>query len=181
MSERPNDKTTADKTAATDRKREAALARSTARLMAVQALYQMDMTGASWRSVMLEFETHRMGAEIDGQQLREADAALFRAILEGVVQHQVNIDHLVDASLVASWPLGRIDSTLRALFRCAGYELMQRLEIPPRVVINEYVDVAKAFFEVGQESKFTNAVLDHMARTVRAAEMNAPRPQKSKA
>ena len=149
------------------------LARAAARLAAVQALYQMESTGASWREVRQEFETHRIGAEIEGEQYREADITLFRAILEGVVERQSDIDKLTDAALVAKWPLGRVDPTLRAIFRCGGYELLARTDIPPRVAINEYVDVAKAFFPEGQESRFANAVLDHMAREARAEEMTA--------
>ena len=147
------------------------LARSAARLAAVQALYQMEITGASWRDVRHEFETHRIGAEIEGEQYREADVTLFRDLLEGVVSRQGEIDRLTDKALVAKWPLGRVDPTLRAIFRCGGYELIARADIPPRVAINEYVDVAKAFFPEGQESRFTNAVLDHMAKDARPEEM----------
>ncbi|MCL5778558.1 transcription antitermination factor NusB [Limibaculum sp. FT325] len=153
---------------------EARLARSAARLAAVQALYQMELSGADWKTVRREFETHRLGAEIDGEQYREADIDLFRDILEGVVARQAAIDQLTDRALVEKWPLGRIDATLRAVFRAAGHELMARHDIPPKVTIGEYVDVAKAFFAEGKEAKFVNAVLDHMAREVRAADM-APR------
>jgi N utilization substance protein B len=153
---------------------EARLARSAARLAAVQALYQMEIAGAPWKTVREEFEAHRLGAEIEGEQYREADIELFRAILAGVVEDQAAIDQLTDRGLVAKWPLGRIDATLRALFRAAGYELTARPDIPPRVTIGEYVDVAKAFFAEGKEAKFVNAVLDHMAREVRAGEL-APR------
>ncbi|HUF87278.1 MAG TPA: transcription antitermination factor NusB [Thermohalobaculum sp.] len=150
---------------------EARLARSAARLAAVQALYQMELTGAAWEAVRDEFEAHRLGAEIEGAQYREADVELFRAILEGVFGDQAAIDQLTDRALVAKWPLGRIDATLRALFRAAGYEITARPDIPARVAIGEYVDVAKAFFAEGREAKFVNAVLDHMARESRAAEM----------
>jgi len=153
---------------------EARLARSAARLAAVQALYQMELSGADWKTVRREFETHRLGAEIDGEQYREADIDLFRDILEGVVARQAAIDQLTDRALVEKWPLGRIDATLRAVFRAAGHELTARHDIPPKVTIGEYVDVAKAFFAEGKEAKFVNAVLDHMAREVRAADM-APR------
>jgi len=146
---------------------EARLARSAARLAAVQALYQMELTGADWQAVRREFEDHRLGAEIEGVQYRDADVALFRDILEGVVAHQAAIDQLTDRALVEKWPLGRIDATLRAVFRAAGHELTGRQDIPPKVSIGEYVDVAKAFFESGKEAKFVNAVLDHMAREVR--------------
>ena len=141
--------------------------RGAARLAAVQALYQMEMTGAPWSRVQAEFENHRLGAEIEGDQYREADVALFRDVLRGTVERQVEIDKATDRALVEAWPLGRIDPTLRAIFRAAGYELVARADVPWKVAINEYVDVAKAFFEGGKEPKFVNAVLDHMARELR--------------
>ena len=143
------------------------LARSAARLAAVQALYQIELTGADWRKVVREFDEHRLGAEIEGVQYREADPDHFRKTVQGVVENQSAIDRLTDAALVEKWPLGRVDSILRALFRAAGSELSVRDDIPPRVIIGEYVDVAKAFFEEGKEAKFVNAVLDHMARAER--------------
>ncbi len=146
------------------------LARSAARLAAVQALYQMEIGGADWRTVQREFEDHRLGAEIEGAHYRDADVALFRDILEGVVTRQATIDQLTDRALVAKWPIARIDATLRALFRAAGHELTARPDIPPKVSIGEYVDVAKAFFGEGREARFVNAVLDHMAREVRVGD-----------
>ena len=143
------------------------LARSAARLAAVQALYQMEISGTGWQEVQREFENHRLGAEIEGDQYREADVDLFRDILGGVVARQTAIDKLTDRALVEKWPLGRIDAILRAVFRAAGYELLARRDIPPKVSIGEYVDVTKAFFENGKEAKFVNAVLDHMAREAR--------------
>jgi len=143
------------------------LMRSASRLAAVQALYQMELTGAPWNRVQVEFETHRLGAEIEGDQYREADVTLFRDLLRGAVERQVEIDKATDRALVETWPLGRIDPTLRAIFRAAGYELAARADVPWKVVITEYVDVAKAFFEGGKEPKFVNAVLDHMARELR--------------
>ena len=150
---------------------EARLARSAARLAAVQALYQIELTGTGWQIVRREFEDHRLGAEIEGVQYRKADIDLYRDLLEGVVNRQVAIDQLTDRALVEKWPLGRIDATLRAVFRAAGYELIARPDIPPKVSIGEYVDVTKAFFSAGREAKFVNAVLDHMAHEVRGEEM----------
>ncbi len=150
---------------------EARLARSAARLAAVQALYQMEIAGTDWQTVQREFEDHRLGAEIEGAQYREADVDLFRDILEGVVARQAAIDQLTDRALVEKWPLGRIDATLSAVFRASGYELTARSDIPPKVSIGEYVDVTKAFFSAGKEAKFVTAVLDHMAHEVRAGEM----------
>lgn len=143
------------------------LARSASRLAAVQALYQIELTGADWRKVVREFDEHRLGAEIEGVQYREADPKHFKSTVEGVVTAQVEIDKLTDRALVKEWPLGRIDSILRAVFRAAGHEITARDDIPPRVIIGEYLDVAKAFFEEGKEAKFVNAVLDHMAREAR--------------
>ena len=157
------------------RRDDARRARSAARLAAVQALYQMEMTGTDHAAVRREFETHRLGAEIEGAQYHEADRALFRDLLDGAVRGQVRIDHLTDRALVERWPLARVDPILRALFRAAGHELTGRRDIPPKVVIGEYVEVAKAFFG-GKEPGLVNAVLDHMAREARPDEMQARRP-----
>ncbi len=137
--------------------------KSAARLYAVQALFQMEHSDQSIDAVRAEFEDHRFGAVYEGEEMAEGDVDTFRALLEGAVESQVEIDRLTDAALVEKWPLGRIDPTLRALFRAAGAELLAKIT-PPKVVIVEFVDVAKAFFPEGKESKFVNAVLDHMAR-----------------
>lgn len=137
--------------------------KSASRLYGVQALFQMEAAGQSIDDVRAEFETHRFGAIYEGDEMLEGDATLFRQLLEHAVAHQAEIDQLTDRAIVAKWQLNRIDPTLRALFRAAGAE-MTHSDTPPRVVINEYVDVARAFFDGGQEPKFVNAVLDHMAR-----------------
>lgn len=151
---------------------EARLMRSAARLAAVQALYQMELTGGSLKSAEVEFETRWIGAEIEGDQYRDADIAHFRALLRAAVDLQARIDQLTDAALVEKWPLARIDPTLRALFRAAGAELVA-MDTPPKVAITEFVDVAKAFFDDGREAKFVNAVLDHVARAAKPAAFNA--------
>lgn len=137
--------------------------RSAARLFATQALFQMETSGEALDDVREQFETHRIGAEIDGDQYSEADIDLFRALITEAVNLQARIDKLTDTALVAKWPIARIDPTLRALFRAAGAELLTQ-KTPPKVCITEFVDVAKAFFPEGKEAKFVNAVLDHMAR-----------------
>lgn len=148
--------------------------RSAARLAALQALYQMEMTGSSVKSCEAEFENRWIGAEVDGAQYNEADRSHFRALLRGAVANQARIDQLTNAALVAKWPLARIDPTLRALFRAAGAELLTTAT-PPKVAISEFVDVAKAFFDAGKEAKFVNAVLDHIAREARP-ELFTPNP-----
>jgi transcription antitermination protein NusB len=145
---------------------EARRMRSAARFYAVQALFQMEASDVGLDAVQAEFEAHRLGAEIDGVTFADADVAHFRTLLAAAVAHQARIDQMTDRALVARWPIDRIDPTLRALFRAAGAELVAT-DTPPKVAINEYVDVAKAFYPEGKESRFVNAVLDHMARAAR--------------
>lgn len=140
--------------------------KSAARLYAVQALFQMEHSNQSIDAVCQEFEDHRFGAVYEEGEMVEGDIDMFRALLEGAVAEQAQIDQMTDRALVAKWPIDRIDPTLRALFRSAGAELLAK-KTPPKVVITEFVDVAKAFFEDGKEPKFVNAVLDHMARDAR--------------
>ena len=140
--------------------------KSAARLYAVQALFQMEHSAQTIEAVQREFLDHRFGATYEGQEMLDGDVDLFSALIEHAVNYQAPIDQMTDRALVAKWPLGRIDPTLRALFRAAGAELQQG-DTPPKVVITEYVDVARAFFEDGKEPKFVNAVLDHMAREAR--------------
>lgn len=137
--------------------------RAATRLFAVQALFQMEVSGQTVQAVRREFETHRFGAVYDGEEMAEGDPDLFRKTLEDAVSFQAKIDQMTDRALVAKWPIARIDPTLRALFRAAGAELVEGAA-PPKVVISEYVDLAHAFFPDGKEPKFVNAVLDHMAR-----------------
>ena len=138
--------------------------RSASRLYAVQALFQMEHSGQSIDAVRAEFLDHRFGSEIeDGVTLNEGDVDVFTSLLEQAVNWQAKIDQMTDAALVEKWPLGRIDPTLRALFRAAGAELTLA-ETPPKVVISEFVDVAKSINPDRKEPSFVNAVLDHMAR-----------------
>ncbi len=137
--------------------------KSAARLYAVQALFQMEASDASLDEVREQFETHRFGAIVDGDEYAEGNVDTFRALLKGALENQAAIDQMTDRALVAKWPIDRIDPTLRALFRAAGAELLAK-DTPPKVVISEFVDVAKAFFPDGKEASFVNAVLDHMVR-----------------
>jgi N utilization substance protein B len=140
--------------------------RSAARLYATQALFQMEHSGQTVDAVRREFLDHRFGATYEGAEMLDGDMDLFALVLDDAVNHQSAIDQMTDRALVAKWPLGRIDPTLRALFRAAGAELRSP-QTPPKVVISEYVDVARAFFPESKEPKFVNAVLDHMAREAR--------------
>jgi N utilization substance protein B len=144
-------------------------ARSVARLGAAQALFQMELGGQGVEEAIRDFLDHRSGAEIDGVQYAEADARMFESVVRGAVEHQVAIDGALDNSLPAEWPLHRLDSILRAILRCAAFEILYRDDIPARVVMNEYVDVARAFFD-GAETGLANGVMDRMARIRRPSE-----------
>jgi len=138
-------------------------ARSVARLAAVQALYQMETGGAGVEAVIREFEDHRFNRELsEGSNLAEADEAFFAETVRGAVERQVEIDRAIAGHLADGWKLERIDATLRAIFRAAGYELISAGN-PPEIVIDEYVEIAKSFFD-GPEPGFVNAALDAIAR-----------------
>jgi N utilization substance protein B len=140
--------------------------RSAARLAAVQALYQMEIAGAGIVDVLAEFESHWIGQEVEGVSYKKAEEAFFRDIVGGVVREQRSIDPKVDRALSEGWPLKRVDAILRAILRAGAYELSFRQDIPPRVTITEYVDVAHAFLD-REEAGMVNAVLDRIARRER--------------
>jgi N utilization substance protein B len=143
--------------------------RSAARLAAVQALYQMEVAGKGLPEVFAEFEAFWIGNEVEGERYKPAELAFFRDIVAGVLEDQRNLDRLVDDTLAKGWPLKRIEAVLRAILRAGAYELTKRTDVPARVVIKEYVDVAGAFFE-REEAGMVNAVLDAMARQRRVRE-----------
>jgi N utilization substance protein B len=144
--------------------------RSAARLAVVQALYQMEVGGKGLNEIFAEFETFWMGREIEGDQYKPAEVSFFRDVLQGVLDEQVAVDQHIDRALQGGWPLQRIESVMRAILRAGAYELKSRKDVPARVVIKEYVDVAGAFFGP-TESGMINAVLDKIARETRAKEL----------
>ena len=143
--------------------------RGAARLAAVQALYQMDIAGAGLNDIFAEFESHWLGNEVEGETYLPAEAAFFRDVVSGVVRDQSKLDPLVDDALAKGWPLKRIDAIIRAVMRAGAYELEHRKDVPARVVVTEYVDVANAFVD-REETGMVNAVLDQLARRFRADE-----------
>lgn len=143
--------------------------RGAARLAAVQALYQMDIAGTPLHDILADFERHWIGREIEGEQYLPAEAGFFRDIVTGVVADQRRLDPLVDHALAAGWPLKRVEAILRSVLRAGAYELDKRHDIPARVVISEYVDVASAFVD-RDETGMINAVLDQIAHQVRPVE-----------
>lgn len=147
--------------------------KSAARLGAVQALYQMDVAATPLSEIFAQFESFWLGQEVEGTQYPEADRRLFRDVVEGVLREQREIDPKVDEALSQGWPLRRVEAVLRACLRAGAYELMSRPDVPARVVIAEYVNVAGAFLD-RDETGMVNAVLDSLARSARAEEFNRP-------
>lgn len=135
----------------------------------MQALYQLEIGGGDIVQVVSEFEAYRLGKELDGVEYRQADAAWFRDIVAGVVAEQRAIDPMIHTALTEDWPLKRVDATLRAVLRCGTYELLRRPDVPGRVIITEYIDVARAFF-TDDEPKLVNGVLDRIAHELRPDE-----------
>ena len=142
--------------------------RGAARLAAVQALYQMDIGRQTLEDTLSQFSAHMLGREVEGEQYLPADADFFRQIVSGVIKSQLDIDPTIDNALSSDWPVGRIDATLRAILRAAAFELLRRRDIPAGVVITEYVDIAKAFYE-DDAPALVNGVLDTIAKQVAAA------------
>ena len=139
--------------------------KSAARFYVVQALFQMEAINQDLNEIKEEFENFRIGAELDGIRYNDADKKYFRKILDVAVKNQSQIDKLTDQALVKKWPISKIDPTIRALFRGGVAELLLE-KTPKNVVINEFVDIAKAFFPEGKETKFVNAILDHISKEV---------------
>ena len=132
----------------------------------------MDMTGIDLNQVIAQFETHRLGQETEGSQYADAEPDFFRDLVTGVVREQLQIDPLIDKQLAEGWRLTRVDSILRAILRAGAYEILVRGDVPVRVVISEYVDMAHAFFG-DEEPKVVNGILDRLGHKARPQEFAA--------
>lgn len=142
--------------------------RRIARLAAAQALYQIEVAGVGADAVLLEFLEHRLDDEIDdGLKLADMDRALFKDLVAGVSLRKAELDGLLEPLLLPDWTLERLEMLLRVILRAGAYELAQRTDVPPKVAITEYVDLAHDFFG-GREPALVNGVLDSLARSVRA-------------
>ncbi len=149
------------------------LSRSVARLAAVQALYQMEVSGATTADVIADFTAGKLPRETEASYTdAEGDFDLFKVLVEKAVDRQATYDRAIARRLSKGWRLERIDAVARAILRAGAAELEQRTDIPVAVVIDEYVEIAKAFFE-GPEPGFINATLDVAARDLRPTEQGA--------
>jgi N utilization substance protein B len=149
--------------------------RSASRLAALQALYQLEITAGAPDEVIEEFIEHRFGRDMESGAAPAHDKSFFADVVHGVLKHQVEIDSSIARALASGWTLARIDSILRALLRAGAYELVARRDVPAKVVIDEYVELARDFFD-GDEPGFVNAVLDRLAHLKRAAEFGETPP-----
>jgi N utilization substance protein B len=140
--------------------------RAGARLAAVQALYQMEQTGQSARSVIADFMEDRLGLNEEGEPVEEADPDLFKSIVDGVVERQEAVDAAIMKRLAEGWKIERLDATSRAILRGGVYELIADIGLPSQIILDEYVSLAHAFFE-GAEPKFINGLLDAVSRDLR--------------
>ena len=156
----------------TAKRRGSPVERSAARLGAVQALYQMDLAGTDVGETLAQFSSRAAGDDFDAGQCGEADYKHLKEVVDGAVREQATIDPVVDRILDKSWPIHRLDATVRAILRAGAFELMFMERVPARVAIKEYVDVAAAFFDK-EEPSFVNGVLDRLARQRRPEEFAA--------
>jgi N utilization substance protein B len=144
--------------------------RQAARLAAVQALYQWQEGEHQPAEIVDQFLTVRTGEKGEGGMRRDADKPLFRDVVEGTAAHKEELERTVSDALAKDWSWGRIDRLVRAILLAGTYELIHRRDVPPRVAINEYVEIAHAFYDKG-EPTFINSVLDKVARQERAADL----------
>lgn len=144
--------------------------RSLARLAAVQALYQIDLTGTAVETAIAEFLKHRLGRAVEEENYGEADTTLFTDIVRGVVDRQADLDRAIAGVLTPDWPLERLEVILRAILRAGAYELLARSDVPARVTISEYLDIGHAFF-AGKEPGMVNGVLDKLAHVLRPSDL----------
>lgn len=141
--------------------------RSAARLAAVQALYQHDMEATPQAQLLHEFHHHRLGATIGDDEYAEAEVDFFDDVVKGALARRDEIDNIIIGKLSAGWTLERLDKPMRAILRAGTYELLARTDVPVKSVINEYIDVADAFYDK-REKGFVNGLLDSVAKDVRA-------------
>ena len=142
------------------------LSRSAARLAAVQALYQQEMEGTPTPSLIHEFHAHRLGATIEGATYADAEQSFFDDLVSGTIARKDEIDALIADRLADGWSLERLDKPMKAILRVGGYELIARADVPVATVINEYLDVAEAFYDK-REKGFVNGLLDAIAKVAR--------------
>lgn len=148
--------------------------RSAARLAAVQAMYQLDLAGGDAEDVIVDNLANQRGARLEGDDVADMDPRFYSDVARGTARWRDQLDTLLDQDIAEDWSVARLERILAAVLRCAAYELKYRPDVPVRVVINEYMEIARAFFD-GDEPRLVNGVLDAVARRLRGGEMDARR------
>jgi len=139
--------------------------RTITRLVIVQSLYQMEMSGTDINVLLKDYPNRVIFDDKHDKIIKKINFDQYENILVGVIDHQVKIDQKIEGLLEKSWSISRIDMTLRAILRASIYELLFMPEIPFKVVINEYLDIARSFFD-DKEPEFLNAVLDNVVKSL---------------
>lgn len=137
-----------------------------ARLAAVQALYQQQLSGNSLAQVKSEFLEHYAGAKLDGDQFVKPDEAHWLLVVDGVEQYGWQMDNRINDAIHTAQPdrkTENIDILLRLIMRCGCFELDNQVSEMP-IIINDYVNIAKAFYQL-KESSLINGVLDRIAKS----------------
>jgi N utilization substance protein B len=142
--------------------------RNAARLMAVQAVYQMAVNRKEPVFVVDEYLFLRTNMEVDGEMLVEPDGVLFKNIVLGVSERLDDLKNIVSSNRPRKEGQVHADEPLlEAVLLCGSYELLAHHDVDSPVIISSYVDVAKAFFE-GGEPGLINGVLDSIGKIMRA-------------
>ncbi|MDE0943218.1 MAG: transcription antitermination factor NusB [Alphaproteobacteria bacterium] len=154
------------------------------RLAAVQALYQLSLSGEETDDIavedaIIEFLTHRPGAEMPEDAYAEVDGDLFSDLVRGTRRHQKGLIKILNKALPTRWRFERLDRILAEVLGCAAYEMKYRPDVPVAVIINEYVEITKAFYE-GKEGGFINGILQEVAQNLRADEVLEHRNERAK-
>lgn len=143
--------------------------RRMARIAAVQALYQAEITGTAMERVAREFNAFQIGRDIDGFVL-DADRSFFNRLAAALPMHRERIDALLVEALTTGRALANLETVLRCILVVGACELAALEDVPPRVTINEYVDIADDFFG-RSEAGLVNAMLDRIAQRIRPSEL----------
>ena len=149
--------------------------RRRARLAAVQALYQIELTGSPAPTAIAEFRRHRLSGDLDGVPMDDIDPEFFAELVTGVGQHRSELDRRIAGALTPDWPLERLDTVLRAILRAASFELLCCPQTPAKVAISEYMAITDSFFS-GREPALVNGVLDTISRKAGAGEAHTATP-----
>lgn len=157
----------------TDTRTQRSSGRRAARLAAAQVLYELEVAGAAADAVLADHLANRwrqLPADDDGEQplvvQTPPDAVHLGAVVRGSIARRADLDGMIEGAMEHGWTMGRLEVLLRAILRCGAYELLAMKDVPAKVAITEYVEIAKDFY-AGPEPALVNGVLDRLAHVLR--------------